>query len=118
MFSREDFRFDRRRAVSGRERKMFIEASGQHGAGAKRQGRLPATIIFAFLENLVTDAEGNVHQAGGRFGRAVGREIGKEPPAGRRETDAQVRGPAFGETVLQGDVALVDVDAVMLPLSL
>src|SRR5207249_8279427 len=60
---------------------------------------------------LLPQAEGCVHQAG----RLLDFAVGEVTPAHGGSAEVQVSGPSFGQAVLQGEVALVDVNAVTLP---
>ena len=93
---------------------MFVKCSRQNRARAKRQCRQPGAIVLVLFENLVTKTKRDVHQPVAGLRRAIGAEVGKETPADCGVAHREIRRPSFRETVLERDVTLVDIDAVML----
>src|SRR5262245_36351591 len=94
---------------------MLIECSWQHYACAEGQCWNPCrNPFFTLFVKLVTEPERNIHQTIGGLRRAVGGEIGEVPPAAGRVTDTKISCPVWVNAVLKREIALIDVDAVML----
>ena len=115
MLAQEEFRLNRCRAQAGSEVEVLVIGAGQHSAGAESQRGQPGRIrLERFIEDLVADAERPIHQPGRGFGCVADRE-GTRPFGGG--PDVQIDRPLLGEAILQGEIALVDVDAVTLSVS-
>src|SRR5258706_2898643 len=108
VLSQKEFRFNGRGTTAGGERDAFIERTGNDGAGAKSERRKPGRVGGGFIENLIPDPEGGVHDAGGGFNRAVV----EEAPANGGGADSQIRSPILDDAVLDRNIALGDIYAV------
>jgi hypothetical protein len=114
MFSREQLRLDSRRASAGRERNVLIVTTGQNRTGTECQSRYPRAGRFVLFENLVAQAKRHVHQAGCGSNGAGRSAVSKITPPDRRITEAEVGSPFCAQPILQAEITLVDVDAVVL----
>jgi len=112
VLPQQQLRLDRRRTLPGGEGEVLVIRPRQHRPGAERQGRHPGRLPRrGLVEDLVADAKGPVHQPGGGIGMFVGRELA---PADGGGAHAQIGRPPFGNAILRGQVALVDINAVFL----
>src|SRR5215471_21052388 len=97
--------------VAWSESDEAVVASGDNAGGAEGQGGDPGRSFVGFIENLVARAEGCVHQAGGFLDAGVWVE-GTPADSGAAEFD--VKSPLFGDAVIEGEIALADINAVAL----
>ncbi len=91
---------------------MAVISSRHDGARAESQRGQPrpAEHVGRLVENLIPDPEGRVHQTGCLLYVATI----KRTPADRRSADVHIRRPFIGKAVIEREITLAHINAVIL----